>query len=341
MYASQPSNDIYLIHADGENLRNLTSRSDDDGSPYWSLDGSQIVFTSNRTGLYQLFIMNADGSNARQLADIPVRMVDPALSPDGSQVAFSYWEEDNAQIYVMDIDGTNLRQISDAGFNFMVMWSPDGESLVFHSTRDGNLQLYLADVATARLERLTSNNNTDVFPAWSPDGRWLSFLSDRREGVITIFLMDAATRQTCWLQEIYTDLNQSLTRAFWSPGGDELVFVANFDGQHDIYTMRVDRTDLQRVTDDADFEWLPSWRPGTRVKPVIENWILGRVTGERVNLRSNPSTNAPVVETLLTDQCLIVTGRNPQGDWFQVRASDGSDAWVFADLADVYGAVPE
>jgi hypothetical protein len=69
-FAARGENDeIWLINADGSNLRRLTTNSWEwDKHPSWSPDGKQIVFWSNReSGRRQLWIMNADGSNQRPL----------------------------------------------------------------------------------------------------------------------------------------------------------------------------------------------------------------------------------------------------------------------------------
>jgi hypothetical protein len=60
--------EIYLMDADGANLRKLTDNSAVDASPGWSPDGRRILFVSNRNGQFELYVMGADGSNPRMLA---------------------------------------------------------------------------------------------------------------------------------------------------------------------------------------------------------------------------------------------------------------------------------
>ena len=59
--------DIYVMNVDGTNSRRLTTHPDSDTTPTWSPSGTQIAFTSDRTGKPQIYIMNIDGSGLRRL----------------------------------------------------------------------------------------------------------------------------------------------------------------------------------------------------------------------------------------------------------------------------------
>ena len=48
-----------------------------DHHPSWSPDGSQILFSSNRGGMRQLWIMDADGSNQRQVTNFAFEVWNP------------------------------------------------------------------------------------------------------------------------------------------------------------------------------------------------------------------------------------------------------------------------
>ncbi|MBN2306266.1 MAG: PD40 domain-containing protein, partial [Anaerolineae bacterium] len=70
--AGHGNNDIYVMDADGSNLRRLTFHDADDEFPAWSPDGTQIAFCSQRDGRdWDIFVVQADGSYLQQITDTP------------------------------------------------------------------------------------------------------------------------------------------------------------------------------------------------------------------------------------------------------------------------------
>ena len=69
--------DIYVMNADGTDVRRLTDSPGKDEGPTWSPDGTKIAFSSDRDGQQELYVMNADGTGARRLTDNPARDESP------------------------------------------------------------------------------------------------------------------------------------------------------------------------------------------------------------------------------------------------------------------------
>lgn len=151
--------DLYLLTLATGELLNLTGEGDDgdsyddDAFPAFSADGGALTFLSNRTrsadGRLDAFLINADGTGVRSLQnDLPT---------------------------IMSIVGSGR-------FNWELTFAVS-QVMAFVTLRDLNLEIYtqVRDTASgAVIERnLTQNRAIDWFPAWSYDGMWLAFGSDR------------------------------------------------------------------------------------------------------------------------------------------------------------------
>ena len=103
--------DIYVMNADGSDLRPLISGPAWDQLPAWSPDGSRIAFTratiEGDDVEADVWIVDVDGSNPVNLTRHPADDREPTWSPDGGRIAFSTDRDGNSEIYVMDTDGSN------------------------------------------------------------------------------------------------------------------------------------------------------------------------------------------------------------------------------------------
>ena len=197
-----------------------------------------------------------------------------------ARITFTSDRDGNWEIYVMDTDGGNPQNLTnDPSDDRDPSWSPDGERIVFYSNRDGHVidgwstyEIYVMDANGGNPQNLTNDLNDDRFPAWSPDGKRIAFVSDRDGPAhyFDIYVMDADGDN---LQRLTNDPRDD-RHPSWSPDGKRIVFGARRDGHfetkfavtYEIYVMDADGSNPQRLTENRKNDWLPSWSPdGKRI----------------------------------------------------------------------------
>jgi TolB protein len=131
--------DIYVMNADGSDLRQLTDGPGPSEGPEWSPDGKRIAFSKEVDGEYAVWVMNADGSGQRRLTRKGVSEHGPRWSPDGEKIAATRRLADgNHTIVVMNHDGTEERMLfalaPEEPGGVGPAWSPDGSQIAFIRT---------------------------------------------------------------------------------------------------------------------------------------------------------------------------------------------------------------
>ena len=81
------------------------------------------------------------------------------------------------------------------------------------------------DADVGNQERLTNNTARDVDPTWSPDRKKIAFVSNRNDGLLQIYVMDAHGKRTIQL----TDGLQEKGDLDWSPDGKKIAFATWMD----------------------------------------------------------------------------------------------------------------
>jgi Tol biopolymer transport system component len=160
---------------------------------------------------------------------------------------------------------------SDGRWHLAPALSPDGSLVAYFSEKNFYfIDMWLADGSTGkpirRLLKSSYSSNYETFrylsssSAWSPDGRLLAFAA-KRGGKDDIVIVDP--RRNRQVRRITVPLSGVTTPTF-SPDGQHLVFTGLDGGISDLFTVRVDGTDLRRLTNDKHADLHPVWSPDGR-----------------------------------------------------------------------------
>ena len=213
---------LYMINADGTELKQLTTIPGSDYDPAWAPDGKRIAFTSLRDGRKEIYVLTIESGAVARLTTSKgdIENIQPAWSPFSNQIAYTVKRFGAYQIWAMSDTGQSNVQITRSGqqlWDYLPVWGPDGETLLFNQRNLGPTRAWLM---TIRYEDRESKTPTQLdFPKpienveFSPDGLWLVFESQDN------------------------------------------------DFNRDIYFTTVTGADRTRLTNDPALEFDPVWRP--------------------------------------------------------------------------------
>ncbi len=200
------NSDVWLVAAAGGEPIRLTTSPKADGQPRWSPDGKWLAFVSAREERPQIWLIRPNGGEPEKLTESKTGVQGFQWSPDGRTIAYvalrtatpeeekKEKEKDDAIVVDKDFRYTRLWTIEVASKkatevvagDFQLgdpQWSPDGTRISYTVTPtpkadDGTRSdVHVVTLATKATRKLFENSGPDNGARWSPDGRWIAFLT--------------------------------------------------------------------------------------------------------------------------------------------------------------------
>jgi Tol biopolymer transport system component len=154
LFANDPSValDLYMMRADGSDVRKITDVFGYDGGPFFSPDGKRICWRrfSEDGATAEIFSANLDGSDAKALTRLGAMSWAPYFHPSGDYLIFATNLQGfaNFELYLVDAAGSHepVRVTTTEGFDGLPVFTPDGKELAWTSNRtaDKKSQIFIA-----------------------------------------------------------------------------------------------------------------------------------------------------------------------------------------------------
>ena len=241
--------------------------------------GAKIVFASEAPGDWHIFTMGPYGANRADLTPgNTYANTMPCWSPDHRKIAFVSTRKGAAELFVMDANGLNLRRLTFGAtatdYVRNPAWSPDGKKIAFQREHvDSYTHLYVINPEGGGQRQVTSGGHHDQNPTWLPDGSALLFDSDRKV-IKQLFKVDPTGLNLMRFRTSAANDRMPVC----APDVARILFASDrLGGRYNQWSMKLDGTDLKRITNVATgaFALYGSWGPGgtaavfTRMSPGV------------------------------------------------------------------------
>lgn len=190
--------------------------------PAWSPDSRRLAYVAPAPdGSSDVYAADADGRWRGRITYTTADESHPDWSADGRRLVV----ERNGRIVVVRADGAKERALAPG---HEPDWSPDGRLIVFASGGD----LFTVEPDRGRISRLTQTPADESAPAWSPEGRRLTYVTNET-GQPDLRVLDLRTAAAAALT---ADTALERSPAF-TPDGKRVLFVSDSGGSETIWTV--------------------------------------------------------------------------------------------------------
>jgi dipeptidyl aminopeptidase/acylaminoacyl peptidase len=359
---------VYIAGPDGRGIKELTKLSAGVQPPLAvSPDGTKVAFVSD---VYPQCHDEECNRSTRESAE-----KDPVKVRVLTGLPFRHWDEWRINIrhhvFVTEIDSGATRDITPGDFDSpthfyednAITFSSDSRSIAFVSNRDGrdremlntNRDVWLVPVMGGELKKITANPAADSQPVFSPDGKTLAILSQRRAGFESDrWYLDVYDQATGSKHTLFESTDLSVNEFVFALDGRSIFFTADEKGLTNLYMVPVSGGEPKLLTKGGSISQLHAHAAfilfskstltapaelfrvsldGTNIKQLTNenaNWLNKTDIPRPESFTVNGAGGTPVQYWLLKPPnfdaskkypTVFIIHGGPQGDW--------SDGWSY------------
>jgi TolB protein len=255
------------------------------------------VFDTDRQR-YNVWLLDATGTNLRLVVE---NASSPALSDDGTLLAYRHWQRDDRGIVVAGSEGTNPLRLTDKLEDVLPSFSPDNTKIVFSTYRQGDrlsrVYYVWTDEQNQRAWEWGAGGLFGEDPDWMADGQIVFHARTRDGETDQLWIMngDATSQRPFYSRSTSKGGIAALAAA---PDSRTVAFMADEGGNWDIYSVGVDGSAPQRLTNDPARDGLPAWAPDGQSLAFVSDrsgqWALWVMDADGSNERMLALLPGPV-----------------------------------------------
>ncbi len=305
---SKSNTDIYIMNADGSDIKQLTTNPAADYNPIWNIDDKGIYFVSTRGGAEQVYYLSLLGGEAAQITNCGLGVSSPKLSNDGKYFLFTaqvfpecgadencnkkisqamengpvqahladslfirHWSEYSdgqySHLFVYDIEKKSVADVTPGYFdspafsvggssNYSI--SPDSKEITFDSKRvshpelSTNVDVWTVSTDGTGLKNITASNyGSDSNPKYSPDGKYIAYLTQVVPGYESDRIRLAIYDRKNGTNKIITEAFDNWVNDFeWANDSKSIYFTGHEKGYQPLFKIDIQTLEIKKIIEN-------------------------------------------------------------------------------------------